>query len=227
MSDVSFKDILKEYSNYLRSEEATVVYLAKYVAEELDTKNKWINVVDYDNWGYKINLDKNGNEIEKLAFNYIIVELYQRKINPKYPEDADRRLKRAITWKASHEDISAQRSQGIRGPMFLITCQLYNINRGKKKTVKYDNWNEEFGGFDLTGKYPTTTITRKVDIEPEWDYRITGIRPTDDEKNEMIRKNYSFINSRITDERRVNIDWFFDEDLPISLNNKRNPKSRF
>lgn len=88
-------------------------------------------------------------------------------------------LKRAITWKAAHEDIEVQRSCGIRGPVFEITGCSYNKNRGKFENRSFNNWNEEYGGVDYTGKVPTTTITRRVKMEPKWIYRILGIRRID------------------------------------------------
>jgi hypothetical protein len=51
---------------------------------------------------------------------------------------------------------------------------LFNKNRGKLVTKLFHNWNEEYGGFNYSGKVPATTIRRKVQLEPEWEYRITG-----------------------------------------------------
>jgi hypothetical protein len=151
-----------------------------------------------------------GFKRRETAFNYIIVELFERKIYPKYSKDADLKLRKAITWKTSHNDIEQQRSKGIRGQMIFITCHLYNRNKGKKETRLFNFWNEEYGGFDYTGKVPTTTIARKVDMEPEWEYRITGTRKINDSTYQYIQKNYKLIHARNIQEKHVMIDWFFE-----------------
>lgn len=52
-------------------------------------------------------------------------------------------------------------------------------NRGEFVTKLFDFWNEEYGGFDHTGKVPTTTIARRVNMEPKFVYRILGIKRID------------------------------------------------
>jgi hypothetical protein len=196
------EEVLKQYFNYVTSEEATIVFIAKNLVNDLYTKKKWVDVVGFD-----CGVQKG----KRFAFNYIVVELFEKKIYPKYPKDADSSLKRAITWQTAHNDIEQQRSKGIRGPMFLITCHLYNRNKGKEETLLFHNWNEEYGGFDHTGKVPTTTITREVEMKPEWEYRITGNREIDDNKFQYIQQNYKQIFIRILQEKRVMIDWFFEK----------------
>jgi hypothetical protein len=202
MAEYNDAEVLKEYFGYLKSEEATIVSITKNLVKNLDTKKKWIDVVAFDSWGSKG---------EKLAFNYIIVELFETKIYPKYPKGADLRLRKAITWKTAHDDIDQQRSKGIRGSNLLITCYLYNRNKGKKETLLLGNWNEEYGGFDFTGKVPTTTTARKIDMEPEWVYRITGNRQISDYEIQYIRKNYDQIYAHILQEKHVMIDWLFEK----------------
>jgi len=103
------------------------------------------------------------------------IELFERKIKPKYPKDADAMLMRAITWKAAHKDIAEQRFNGIQGTLFQVTGRSYNKNKGKFEIRLFDHWNEKYGGFDHTGKVPTTTLTRRVKMEPEWVYEIKGV----------------------------------------------------
>ncbi|WP_318509138.1 hypothetical protein [Bacillus sp. T3] len=43
--------ILNEYFDYLKSEEATIVYITKNLVKGIDTKKKWIDVIDFDCWG--------------------------------------------------------------------------------------------------------------------------------------------------------------------------------
>jgi len=163
-------ELLKEeYLRYLKSDEAAAVYFVKNLVSSIETKGKWIHVISCDRY-----LDH--DQDNKPKFRNLTIELFERKVKPKYPQNADTSLKRAITWKTSHEDIDNQRSCGIRGPVFLVIGRYYNKNYGKTVTKTFDHWNEEFGGFDLTGNAPTTTITRTVKMEPEWIYRITDIK---------------------------------------------------
>ncbi len=155
------------YLRYLKSDEATAVYFVKNLESSIETKEKWIDVIYSEKYP-----DCDG----KPAFKILTIELFKRKIKPKYPKDADEMLKKAITWKAAHDDIQTQRSNGIRGPVYQITGCSYNKNRGKFVTKLFDFWNEEYGGFDHTGKVPTTTIARRVKKEPKFVYRILGIK---------------------------------------------------
>lgn len=164
-------ELLKEeYHLYLRSDEAAAVYFVKNLVNGIDTEGKWIDVINEERYP-----DVN----DKPVFKNVVIELFERKIKPKYPKDADVMLTRAITWEAAHKDINEQRSHGIHGPVFEVTGCRYNKNKGKYETRSFANWNEEYGGFDHTGEVPTTTITRRVKMEPEWVYRITGIKRID------------------------------------------------
>ncbi|MFA9397875.1 MAG: hypothetical protein ACERKV_06380 [Clostridiaceae bacterium] len=211
MNVFSNQNVLKEYLDYSKSEEATIVYFVKNLVNNLDTKNKWVDVVNFDIWGSKDN---------KPAFNYIIVKLFEKRIYPKYPKEADLQLRKAITWATSHHDIEQQKVNGIRGQMFLITCYLYDENKGKKEIKYFDNWNEEYGGYDFTGISPTTTISRKVSLQPKWKYKITGKKEIDDSRYQYIKENYHHIYSRILDEKRVKIDWFFENYSGVKKHHK-------
>lgn len=205
MEKYNNKAVLEKYYHYLetKSEEAAIVFIVQNLVDSLDTKKKWIDVVDFDTYGSRVG---------KMAFNYIIVELFERKIHPKYPKGADAKLKKAITWKTAHEDMMNQRSNGIKGTLFLITCKLFNKNKGKQVTRLLPHWNEEYGGFDYTGKVPTTTIARKFDMEPEWHYKITGTQKINKNQFRCIQENYdNEIYPRIIHEQFVKIDWFLEK----------------
>lgn len=215
MTDNIYKSLLERYSSYTRTEESKVVFLVKSFSKELDTKSKWVDVVSYD-YRYR--------DYGKSGFNYLIVELFDRKILPKYPKKTKDQtdgeysaLCRAITWEVSHEDIHKQRSEGIRGPIYLFVLSLYNKNRGKKIIIEKPFWNEEYGGFDHTGKVPTTTKKFEEDMEPDWDYRIVGLREINDVVSDQIRRCFDkYIYEKILAERRIDLEWFFvDYDLLV------------
>lgn len=202
MGPYNEKMVLKEYFDYAKSEEATIVYITKNLVDSLNTKNKWIDVVSFDRYS-----SKGG----KFAFNYMIVELFERKIQPNYPKSASINIKKAITWRTAHDDILKQRSNGIRGTMYLITCKLINKNRGKKEIRLLPYWNEEYGGFDYTGRVPTTTISREFDMEPAWHYIITGKQKINLQQFNTIQEHYTNkIYPRIINEKFAKIDWFLE-----------------
>ena len=203
MENYNNEDVLAQYFDYMKSEEATVVFIVKNLIADVDTNRKWIDVVSFDSYGTRG---------DKIAFNYIVIELFDRKMFPKYPKGAETRLKKAITWKTAHEDIAKQRTIGVKGIKFLITCKLFDKNRGKKETRLLPYWNEEYGGFDYTGRVTTTTIAKQFNLEPKWSYKITGVRKISDNQFKFIRKNYdSKIYPRISKGKFVKINWFLDK----------------
>lgn len=213
MLDKKYMILLKQYSEYISSEESIAVFLVRYYVDKLDTKTKWIDVVSSDYWDHKSGL---------TGFNYLIVEIFDRKVQPIYPKKTDdmddfeyKRICKAITWEVSHQDIHDQRTKGIRGPMYLLTVSIYNKNRGKKIIEMKPFWNEEYGGFDHTGKVPTTEKAVEKDMEPEWIYRVSDPRQITDADDERIRKYfYNYIYDKIQAERRVDLEWYFVEYEP-------------
>jgi hypothetical protein len=227
MQNDKYKELLKRYLEYTWSAESKAVFLVRNFVTQINTKTKWIDVVDSNNWVHKSGL---------TGFNYLVIEIFDRKIKPIYPiKTADindsvyRSICRAITWEVSHQDIENQREKGIRGPMYLLTISIYNKNRGKKKIVMKPFWNEEYGGFDHTGKVPTTEKKFVEDMEPDWDYRFTELKQINDEVVNRISRYFDkYIYDKIINERRIDIEWFFiDYEPPIkqlSLQMKKQKK---
>ena len=95
----------KNYLDYIDSGESAAVYIVKNIVKSLDTKNMWVDVVSLSTYCKR----GSGN----IAFNWIIVELFPRKIKPKYDTDPD--YNRYLTWLTAHEDIEKQRDSGFHG----------------------------------------------------------------------------------------------------------------
>ena len=114
----------KDYLDYIDSGESAAVYIVKNIVKSLDTKNMWVDVVSINTY-YKRG---SGN----IAFNWIVVELFPRKIKPKYDTDPD--YNRYLTWLTAHEDIEKQRDSGFHGEKFLVLCDLYDKNKNKFTT---------------------------------------------------------------------------------------------
>lgn len=210
MKNNKYKELLAKYKDYLNSTEALAVYIAKTYVNVLDTNKKWVDIISNDTWKHKSGI---------TAFNYLIVEIFDKKKYPIYPVKTDqvseheyRQICKALTWKVSHKDIEIQRNNGIKGHFYLIIVQLFNKNQGKKVIIEKPFWNEEYGGFDYTGKVPTTTKKIEKDMEPEWDYSIKICKKISELDVERIEKYFhAYILPKIHEERRNLIDWYFTE----------------
>ena len=121
-----------------------------------------------------------------------------------------RQICKAITWEVSHDDIRDQRERGIRGQLFLAIIQIYNKNKGKKVVIEKPFWNEEYGGFDYTGKVLTKTRKIEKDMEPDWDYFVKACKKITEKDVDRITKYYdTYISPKIYEERNNLIDWYF------------------
>ena len=208
MSMISYKELVDKYEDYLKSTEALAVYIIKAYVHQVDTRNKWIDIVNSSTWEHRSS---------KTAFNYLIVEIFDRKKHPIYPKRTDqmddyeyRQICKAITWEVSHDDIRDQRERGIRGQLFLTIVPIYNKNKGKKVVIEKPFWNEEYGGFDYTGKVPTTTKKIEKDMDPDWDYFVKACKQITEMDVDRITKYYDmYISPKIYEERNNLIDWYF------------------
>ncbi len=192
----------------MKSSEALAVYIIKAYVHQVDTRNKWIDIVNSSTWEHRSS---------KTAFNYLIVEIFDRKKHPIYPNKIEqmddyryRQICKAITWDVSHDDIRNQRERGIRGQLFLTIVPIYNKNKGKKVVIEKPFWNEEYGGFDYTGKVPTTTKKIEKDMDPDWDYFVKACKQITEMDVDRITKYYDmYISPKIYEERNNLIDWYF------------------
>lgn len=116
------------YIRHVESGESAAVFVARDIVKSIDTTGKWIDVLD---------LDERKNRDGQRDFKYFTIELFPRKIQPKYPAKADEEDKKYITWQTAHEDIDRQRRQGYRGARFKICPKLVNRNK-RKDNPKWD-----------------------------------------------------------------------------------------
>ena len=208
MSMINYKELVDKYEDYLKSSEALAVYLVKSYVHQVDTRNKWIDIVNSSTWEHRSS---------KTAFNYLIIEVFDRMKHPIYPKRTElmddygfRQICKAITWEVSHDDIRDQRERGIRGQLFLAIIQIYNKNKGKKVVIEKPVWNDEYGGFDYTGKVPTSTKKIEKDMDPEWNYHVKACKQITDVDVHRITKYFdTYILPRIHEERNNLIDWYF------------------
>lgn len=175
------------FDEYISSGEATAVHIVRDIVNNIDTRNKWIDVISMDTDDY-VDDDYYYYDDDHYNFNWIIVELFPRITHPNYkkfveilPSDdhntkhskeitnkSIREENRYITWNAAHNDILAHREKNHHGQKFIVLCRL---NKNKNKAV-----NSEY-------EYIITAINR-ID-QKQIDYIIEN----QDELSEKICRN--------------------------------------
>lgn len=151
-----------EYISYIESGESAAVFIVRDIVNSIDTKGKWGDVISLNTY-YKRGAG------DRMAFNWIIVELFPRKMQPKYDKN-DSAHNRYLTWVTAHEDIAKQRQAGFHGEKYLVLCNLYNKNKNKFTTHtiiarKYWEPMEAYRPMDV-----------KDPVDPEWEYRIQAVK---------------------------------------------------
>ena len=151
-----------EYISYIESGESAAVFIVRDIVNSIDTKGKWVDVISFNTY-YKRGA---GN---RRAFNWIIVELFPRKMQPKYDKN-DSAHNRYLTWVTAHEDIAKQRQAGFHGEKYLVLCNLYNKNKNKFTThtiIARKYWEPMEAYRPMEVKDP---------VDPEWEYRIQVVK---------------------------------------------------
>lgn len=151
-----------EYISYIESGESAAVFIVRDIVNSIDTKGKWVDVISLNTY-YKRGAG------DRMAFNWIIVELFPRKMQPKYDKN-DSAHNRYLTWFTAYEDIAKQRQAGFNGEKYLVLCNLYNKNKNKFTTHtiiarKYWEPMEAYRPMDV-----------KDPVDPEWEYRIQAVK---------------------------------------------------
>ena len=150
-----------EYISYIESGESAAVFIVRDIVNSIDTKGKWVDVISFNTY-YKRGA---GN---RRAFKWIIVELFPRKMQPKYDKN-DSAYNRYLTWVTAHEDIAKQRQAGFHGEKYLVLCNLYkNKNKFTTHTIiarKYWEPMEAYRPMEV-----------KDPVDPEWEYRIQAVK---------------------------------------------------
>lgn len=151
-----------EYISYIESGESAAVFIVRDIVNSIDTKGKWVDVISLNTY-YKRGAG------DRMAFNWIIVELFPRKMQPKYDKN-DSAHNRYLTWVTAHEDIAKQRQAGFHGEKYLVLCNLYNKNKNKFTThtiIARKYWEPMDAYRPMEVKDP---------VDPEWEYRIQAVK---------------------------------------------------
>ena len=151
-----------EYISYIESGESAAVFIVRDIVNSIDTKGKWVDVISLNTY-YKRGAG------DRMAFNWIIVELFPRKMQAKYDKN-DSAHNRYLTWVTAHEDIAKQRQAGFHGEKYLVLCNLYNKNKNKFTThtiIARKYWEPMEAYRPMEVKDP---------VDPEWEYRIQAVK---------------------------------------------------
>lgn len=161
-----------DYISYVESGESAAVFVVRDIVKQIDTTGMWIDVISISTY------DKKGTAGRK-AFRWIVVELFPRKMTPKYVRadpydpDYDPDYNKYLTWCTAQIDIEKQRQSGFHGEKYLVLSNLYNKNKNKFITVR--------------------TINDKIQIRepifPEWKYRIQAVKKVNSEQVQYIESH--------------------------------------
>lgn len=172
-----------EYISYIESGESAAVFIVRDIVNSIDTKGKWIDVISLNTY-YK------RGARDRIAFNWIIVELFPRKMQPKYDKN-DSAHNRYLTWVTAHEDIAKQRQAGFHGEKYLVLCNLYNKNKNKFTThtiIARKYWEPMEAYRPMEVKDP---------VDPEWEYRIQAVKKVNAKQVSYIQNHERELEEKI------------------------------
>ena len=124
-----FKD--DAFIRYYESGEASAVHVVRDLAEEVDTRGMWIDVLGMNTF--------NHSKYNKKGINWIVAELFPRITNPQYTEDKE--YNRYLCWHAAHNDIAQHHIDGFVGEKYLVLCRLSHVE---------DEEENEYEGYEVT-----------------------------------------------------------------------------
>lgn len=172
-----------EYISYIESGESAAVFIVRDIVNSIDTKGKWVDVISLNTYC------KRGAG-DRMAFNWIIVELFPRKMQPKYDKN-DSAHNRYLTWVTAHEDIAKQRQAGFHGEKYLVLCNLYNKNKNKFTThtiIARKYWEPMEAYRPMEVKDP---------VDPEWEYRIQAVKKVNAKQVSYIQNHERELEEKI------------------------------
>lgn len=181
-----------EYTSYLESGESAAVFIVRDIVNSIDTTGKWIDVISLNTY-YKKGAG------DRKAFNWIIVEIFPRKMTPKY-DSHDSAYNKYLTWLTAHEDIAKQRQAGSHGEKYLVLCSLYNKNKNKLTTHTI-----------IAGKYweamdAYRPMEIKDPVDPDWEYRIQAVRKVNSKQVKYIQNHEWELEEKIRENGRPTLE---------------------
>lgn len=179
-----------DYISYVESGESAAVFIVRDIVNSIDTGGKWIDVVSIDTY-------PKARAKNRIAFNWMVVELFQRKIEPVYPEYSHDAERKYITWKTADEDISEQRKNGVRGPMYLVLCDLCNTGKVVYIPVVVHGVSSAFEYSEIKGFR-----------ESEWKYAIRAVKKVNQKQVDYIESHRNNIVKLILENKKPKLEFF-------------------
>ena len=155
------------YICYIESGESAAVYIVRDVVQSIDTKGKWIDVLS-------LSTNRKRRVMGRRNFNWIIVELFPRNLQPLYDE-CDTDYNKYLTWETAHKDIRNQRRVGYHGEKYLVLCDLYNKNHN---------------------------MNIMDTVEEKWEYRIQAVKRINSKQVKYIERNFCDLENKINQSRK-------------------------
>ena len=192
-----------DYIRYVESGESAAVFVVRDVVKAVDTRGKWVDIVS---------MSSNLQDKDGWDFNWIVAEIFPRKINPDYSECKTVDEKKYLTWQTAHEDISQQRAKGYSGPKFLVLCSLHDKNEGKSVTWKLTGIIKKYSAPD--GKIrevelpPQKPESITEELPHEWEYRITFLHRLNKRQADRIELHRAEIEDKIQQEGKSSPEIF-------------------
>ena len=171
------------YITYVKSNKSTAVLIVRDMVKDIDTKGKWIDVR---------HMEKRFLSHSDEDFSFIIVELFSRKQKPAYPKqmaeetNSDYKNRIAyITWQTATADIHHQRTQGIKGDVYIVLPCLKNEHEStyEKHYIVWDNSHRHFKRVRESNQY--VYILKP----PIWGYDIVATKKINHQQLRYIEKN--------------------------------------
>ena len=179
------KNLIEKYEKYANSDESLAILFVKNYLKAADNK-KWIDILEWvrpKSFDYNYSEDEQivCNENPRLVFTKVCCELFVRKKKPIYPpknamdEEKYKEYCRAICWETANKDISEQRKNGVKGPVFEIRGFL---KKKKHKSHFIDNAPPEIKALEKNFNDKTDPLWDKAlkYIQPdEYEFKITSV----------------------------------------------------
>ena len=201
------------YITYVKSNISTAVLIVRDMVKDIDTKGKWIDVR---------HLEKRFLSHYEGDFSFIIVELFSRKQKPTYPkkmeEETDSEYKSRIayiTWQTATADIDHQRTQGIKGDVYIVLPSLKNEHESMydKHYIVWDDKGRHFKRARESNQF--VNILKP----PKWRYDIVATKKINLQQLRYIEKNLNKIISKTHKKRAVTLSIFSPQKKKESTSN--------
>lgn len=158
------------YLAYLENEESTAVLITRDWTDQLDTRGKWIDIVNL----YSTDYTSHGNLKD---IREIIVELFPRRTKPDYSKAVTREDKRYLTWLTANQDIEYLRNHGYHGPQYIIHPV---IVRNPRREYHWETkwWNPRFDRYVPREWGVEGCEKRRVKVYtgPKWIYQVKNVK---------------------------------------------------